>query len=157
MFERFSRPAREVVTGAVAEAQRRGDRRVGTEHLLLGVLRQPWAPAAEALGVDLAAGRAALDALDRAALASVGVEVPEAATSADAPVPLKGRLPFTAAARATLARSLHIAVSQGSRTLHTEHLLMSLLDGSPADPACALLARLGVDPAEVRARLRPAA
>ena len=55
------------------EARRRGDHKVGTEHLVLALLMEP--PLAAALGVDLQAARAALEALDRDALAAVGVEI----------------------------------------------------------------------------------
>ncbi len=41
MFNRFSKSARQAVTAAVDEAHARGDRRVGTEHLLLGLLQVP--------------------------------------------------------------------------------------------------------------------
>ena len=45
------------------EARRRGDRRVGTEHLVLGLLREP--DIAQVLGCDLGAAREALDTMDR--------------------------------------------------------------------------------------------
>ena len=48
------------------EARRRGDRRVGTDDLLLGLLREP--AVAQVLGCDLGAAREALDAMDRDAL-----------------------------------------------------------------------------------------
>ncbi|MYS42867.1 hypothetical protein GTY23_16820, partial [Streptomyces sp. SID5998] len=51
MFEQFAAGARAAVTSAVDEASLRGDRRIGTEHLLLGVLHEPGA--ARALGADL--------------------------------------------------------------------------------------------------------
>ncbi|GAA5194837.1 Clp protease N-terminal domain-containing protein [Rugosimonospora acidiphila] len=41
MFERFTESARDVVTGAQREARALGHRHLGTEHLLLGVLRGP--------------------------------------------------------------------------------------------------------------------
>jgi hypothetical protein len=50
------------------EARRRGDRKVGTEHLLLGLLREPVL--AQALGCDLQTARDALAALDHDALAA---------------------------------------------------------------------------------------
>lgn len=52
------------------EARRRGDRKVGTEHLILGLLREPVL--AQALGCDLRTARDALDAMDHDALAAVG-------------------------------------------------------------------------------------
>jgi ATP-dependent Clp protease ATP-binding subunit ClpA len=41
MFERFTQDAREIVLGAVEEARRLRHPRVGTEHLLLGMLTRP--------------------------------------------------------------------------------------------------------------------
>ena len=56
MFERFARSAREVVAGAVEEAGHRGDRGVGTDHLLLALLDRrapdPAAALLTALAVD---------------------------------------------------------------------------------------------------------
>jgi len=83
----FASGAREVVAAALAEARLRGDRRIGTEHLLLGVLRLPDTEAARALGVDLATARDALAALDHDALAALGivVGVPPARSPDDGP------------------------------------------------------------------------
>ena len=69
MFERFTKDARLVVTHAVEEAESRGDTRIGTEHLLIGVARSP---ALEGLIPDVESIRAELDRMDREALASVG-------------------------------------------------------------------------------------
>src|SRR5215472_10054975 len=64
-----------VVRRALEQARNRGDRRLGTEHLLLGVIGDPQSDVARGLGVDLESAHAALDALDRAALASIGLEI----------------------------------------------------------------------------------
>ena len=53
------------------EARRCGDRRVGTDHLLLGLLHDPGTVAF--LGVSLEQCRQALDSLDREALESLGL------------------------------------------------------------------------------------
>jgi ATP-dependent Clp protease ATP-binding subunit ClpA len=158
MFERFTKAARAVVVDAVAEAERRGDHRVGTQHLLLGVAGQRGTRAAGALGADLATARTALDDLDRAALASIGIDVP-----ADEPVgePGRGRRgghrPFTAGAKAVLSRALVEAALTRSRSLEVDHLLLALVDAQPPDPVLDLMHRLGVSPVVVRERLRPAA
>jgi ATP-dependent Clp protease ATP-binding subunit ClpA len=55
-----------VYRDATAEARRRGDRRVGTEHLALALLADPESVTARALGVSLTAARDALRALDLA-------------------------------------------------------------------------------------------
>ena len=57
MVTRLSPDARKVLACAAQEARRRGDRRLGTDHLLLGLLCDPDSSAAAALGVDLAAAR----------------------------------------------------------------------------------------------------
>ena len=56
------------------EAIRRGDRTIGTEHLVLALLIGPGSPTARALGCDLGSARRALDALDSRALAAIGVQ-----------------------------------------------------------------------------------
>jgi ATP-dependent Clp protease ATP-binding subunit ClpA len=154
VFNRFSRAAREVVTWAIAEAARRGDRRVGTEHLLLGLLHD--SAAASALGVTLDAARAALQSLDLEALAAVGVGV-DAGELPTAAAPSTGHLPFTAAAKNTLVQTLREAVRLGSRRLEPSHLLLALLAAERPDAAVDLVARLGVDPTVVRSRLATAA
>jgi hypothetical protein len=56
---------------ASEEARRRGDRRAGTDHLLLGLLEEPEIEAV--LGVSLPEARVRLDSLDREALVALGV------------------------------------------------------------------------------------
>jgi ATP-dependent Clp protease ATP-binding subunit ClpA len=155
MFERFAPTTRDALSSAVDEAARRGERRVGTEHLLLGLLSDPAGSAAAALGTDLRSARAALDALDRAALAAVGVD----ATAVPFPGYRRahGRLRLTAAAGDVLRRTLRVAAAQRSNRLQPEHLLMALLERPGLDPVPQLLARLDVDVAAVRARLADAA
>lgn len=138
-----------VIMAAQAEAQRRGDRRLSTEHLLLGVLHE--ADAAEALGVDLPTARAALNALDHQALAAIGVDV-GGFLPATWPAPTK-RPPLTTAARAALLR----AIKPGGKVGHpsAKHFVLALLACEQPDPAADLLAQLGVDVSAVRDRLRP--
>ncbi len=56
---------------ASEEARRRGDRRTGTDHILLALLEDPSVEAV--LGVSLQQARQALDSLDREALAALGL------------------------------------------------------------------------------------
>lgn len=63
MFERFTKQARAVVVGAQEESRGLGHGWVGTEHLLLAVLRQPADPGAATLlrlGVTVESCRAAV-------------------------------------------------------------------------------------------------
>jgi ATP-dependent Clp protease ATP-binding subunit ClpA len=156
VFNRFSKNARAVVVAAVAEAGRRGDRRVGTEHLLLGLLHDPHSTAALALAVDLESARAALHALDVAALAAVGVEVDPSEIPAGRRA-ASGHLPFTSAAKASLVRTLQEATRRKEPRLEPTHLLLALLAADRPDPAADLLDRLDVDPTVVRVRLDAAA
>ena len=83
MFEKFTKDARESVVGAQAEARALGADRIGTEHVLLGMLRAPDSVAARSLqrlGVahaDVLAAVRALPpgAIDAEALAGVGIDL----------------------------------------------------------------------------------
>jgi hypothetical protein len=146
------------------EARRRGDRRVGTEHLVLGLLREP--DVAQALGCDLGAAREALDAMDRDALVAVGID-----RALDAPpVPIRepalggkravlkavltDHLPMTPVAKRVLEESgkdrrHRPSVDRWSR----ERVLIALLSLAPPDPAATLLDALKVNRDEVSMRL----
>ncbi len=140
------------------EARRRGDRKVGTEHLILGLLREP--ALAQALGCDLRTARDALDAMDHDALAAVGI----GAVFNAPPIPidepikrpsrptlkevLRDRLPMTPAAK----RALEEAYKEVRRGHHDfpQQVLLTILELAPPDPAAELIAALGVDRAAVR-------
>jgi ATP-dependent Clp protease ATP-binding subunit ClpA len=150
MFERFADSARKIVVQGVEEARWRGDRRVGTDHLLVALLGDPVT--AELLGTEPDAARAASRELDRQALAAVGVQtdtLPE-------PGSLRGggRLPFTAGARDAMRRTLEHAVAEKARRIGPKHLMLALLDRERPDPAATLLTSLGVDGDHVREKLR---
>jgi ATP-dependent Clp protease ATP-binding subunit ClpA len=142
------------------EARCRGDRRVGTEHLLVALLAEP--DLASVLGADVEAARAGLAELDRQALAAVGVgaqiEEPVPAPRTGLPrrptvkAVLQGRLPLTPTAKKVLEVSWK-ATRRGRRHLGEKHLLASLLELERPDPAAELLAHLGIGPATARKRL----
>jgi Clp amino terminal domain, pathogenicity island component len=140
------------------EARRRGDRRAGTEHLVLGLLRDPAIESV--LGVSLQSARDALDALDREAFEALGI-----AATLDAPplamreaparptvkAVLKDRLPLTPAAKFALQEAGK-PIRRG-RHITPQQVLLKLLDLRSPDPAAVLLAAMGVDYAAVRERL----
>lgn len=152
MFEQFAAGARAVVVSALEETRLRGDRRIGTEHLLLGVLHEPGSAAVQSFGADLDTARAALDALDRSALSAIGIDV-EGVDRPPVPVSRK-RTPFTSGARSVLPRAVAEVRKGGSRRIEPEHLLLALLDCERPDPAAELIGELGIDPAAVRSRIR---
>jgi len=129
------------------EAIRRGDRTIGTEHLVLALLVDPASPAARAIGCDLASARAALDALDGEALSAIGFR--PAVTAGPVAVRTRGRLRLTPAARAIFTG---IPDARRDRRAGLGKVLSALMDLSRPDPAAQLLARLGVDAAAVGER-----
>ncbi len=149
MFERFADDTRKIVGFAMDEARCSGDKRLGTDHLLLGALHDP-APAA-LLGVTLDQARAAAARLDRTALASIGID---AHGFERVPMPSRGKKPpFSSGARSVMEGMLRYAMDQKSRQITTANLLLSLLDCQEHDPAAVLLKELGVDRAGVRRRV----
>jgi hypothetical protein len=144
------------------EARARGDRRVGTEHVLIALLLEPGL--AEIVGVDDRAARAGLAQLDRRALAAAGIELkldppePESERRRELPrrasfkAVLDGRLPMTPVAK----KALEAAKSgrrRGRWDQSAKYVLAALLELERPDPAAALLAELGVEAAVVRERL----
>jgi len=143
------------------EARRRGDRKVGTEHLVLGLLSEPGL--AQALGCDLQTAREALDAIDRDALAALGI----GATFNAPPIPideqakrpakptlkavLHDRLPMTPAAKRALEETYK--EKRHGHYVRPQQALLTVLALEPPDPAAELMAALGVDRAAVRQRL----
>ncbi len=145
---------------ASEEARRRGDRRVGTDHLLLALFEDPSIEGV--LGANLQQARQALQSLDHEALGALGL-----GSSADAPslsmraVPKKPRIRdvakkdlfrMTPAAKKVLEEAYK---PKGHRKFQVTgpEVLARILALRPPDPAAVLLGALGVNPSEVRRRL----
>jgi ATP-dependent Clp protease ATP-binding subunit ClpA len=144
---------------ASEEARRRGDRRTGTDHLLLAVLEDPSTEAV--LGVTLQQARQAHESLDHEALGALGM-----GSGTDAPalpmraVPKKPRLRDVAKRdrlRMTPAakKVLEEAARPNRRKLQitAQQVLAQILTLQPPDPAAVLLGALGVNTSEVQRRL----
>ena len=154
------------------EARRRGNRRVGTDDLVLGLLREP--DVAQVLGCDLGAAREALDAMDRDALVTIGIDGP----LDPPPVPMRepalgsrrallkavltDHLPMTPVAKRAMEEAgkddhgRWVDTRQRARVWSRQRVLIALLSLAPPDPAAALLDALDVDRAAVGARLSEA-
>ena len=150
MFERFAQDARTAVVHAVEEAQGRGDRRIGTDHLLLGLLHDP--SIAEMLGASLEAARDSSDTLDSTALRAIGVDL-RGGQAGWAPTGRTKHTPFNSGAKDLMRDALGRAVSEHSRSLEARHLLGAVLDLHAPDPAAVLLAELKIDLPAVRSAL----
>jgi ATP-dependent Clp protease ATP-binding subunit ClpA len=144
---------------ASEEARRRGDRRTGTDHILLALLEDPSIETA--LGVDLQQARHTLHSLDQNALGALGM-----GSGADAPeLPMrevpkqptikvvmnKDRFRMTPAAKKVLEDA--VKPNRRKTQVTVQQVLSQLLALQPPDPAAELLSTLGVDAAEVRRRL----
>ena len=141
------------------EARRRGDRRTGTDHLLLALLEDPSIEVV--LGVSLQQARQALESLDREALGALGlgsgIDAPELPMRTVPKKPRlrdvmqKDRLRMTPAAKKVLEE----AVKPNRRKLQVtaQQVLAQILTLQPPDPAAVLLGALGVNTPEVRRRL----
>lgn len=140
MFDHASRAVKATISRAGGEAALRGDRRIGTDHLLLGLLHDP--EAARMIGADLEQARAAARQLDRTALAALGID-PGESPFAQKPVGSR-HAPPTSGMRAAMARAFTVASGEHVREVEPRHLLQALLELEPPDPAAALLHALGV-------------
>jgi ATP-dependent Clp protease ATP-binding subunit ClpC len=130
MFERFTDKARQVVVLAQAEARELDHDWVGTEHLLLGLVRlgEGVGPRAlEAAGISLAAVRQQVEEM-----------VPRGEQEPSGPIG------FTPEAKKALELSLREALQLHHRYIGTEHILLGLLSEGQGVAAQALT-RLGAD------------
>jgi len=136
MFERFTDRARKVMALANQEAQRLNHEYIGTEHILLGLVK-------EGSGV----GATVLKQLD-VDLRKVRMEVEKLVKSGPETVTM-GKLPHTPRAKKVIEYAIEEARSLNHNYVGTEHLLLGLLreqDGVAAQ----VLMNLGLKLEEVR-------
>jgi len=138
LFERFTDRARRVLVLAQEEARDLNHAFIGTEHILLGLIREGEGVAAKAL-----------DALG-VTYDVVREKVEEAIGANTNPSP--GSPPFTPRAKKVLELSLREALQLGHSYIGTEHMLLGLVregDGVAAQ----VLSELGADMARVRTQV----
>lgn len=152
MFERLARSARTAVENARDEAERRGDRRIGTDHLLVALLHDD--ELAQIVGVDAGAAQEAADGLDRSALHAIGLTLGDVRPRGSAA--LGRHVPLTSGAKTVLAGALAHTTAERARAITPRHLLLALCERHLPDPAVSLLDALAVDRAGVRERLATA-
>ncbi len=135
MFERFTDRARRVVVLAQEEARMLNHNYIGTEHILLGLVREGEGVAAKAL-----------EAMD-ISLNGVREQVQEIiGEGSHAP---SGHIPFTPRAKKVLELSLREALQLGHNYIGTEHILLGLIrEGEGV--AAQVLNKLGADLGGVR-------
>jgi Clp amino terminal domain, pathogenicity island component len=136
VFERFSEGARQVVVVADQEARELGHDHLGTEHLLIAVLREEVS-------------------VPRALLAIISLTADEARAAVTAVVgrgdrPSPRQLPFTPRAARVVQRSVGEALSMGRVAVDPEHLLLALIEESEGTGA-RILREAGADARSIRA------
>lgn len=130
MFERFTDRARRVIVLAQEAAKGLGHNYLGTEHLLLGVLREGDGIGAQVL---ISSGLTPEKALE---------EVTRLVPSGDAVI--KGPIPFTPRAKKAIEMALREALQLGHNYIGTEHLLLGLIrEGETV--ASEILEKEGID------------
>ncbi len=113
MFERFTERARQVVVLAQEEARTLKHNYIGTEHILLGLLREEEGLAARVLeSLDITVERVRAQVVR---IVGSGEEV------------TSGQIPFTPRAKKVLELALREALSLGHNYLGTEHILLGLV------------------------------
>jgi hypothetical protein len=113
VFERFTERARQVVVLAQEEARTLSHNYIGTEHILLGLLREDQgiaAQALESLGVTVERVRAQV-----VRIVGAGEEL------------TTGQIPFTPRAKKVLELALREALSLSHNYIGTEHILLGLI------------------------------
>jgi ATP-dependent Clp protease ATP-binding subunit ClpC len=135
VFERFTERARQVVVLAQDEASRLQHNYIGTEHLLLGLLREEEGVAARVLGGLGITADEVRGEVER--VVGQGDEVPT------------GQIPFTPRAKHALERSFREALALGHKYIGTEHVLLGLAREENG-VAARILAELGASAEKVR-------
>jgi ATP-dependent Clp protease ATP-binding subunit ClpC len=135
VFERFTERARQVVVLAQDEARLLKHNYIGTEHLLLGLLREEDSPASavlQSLGIELEEVRARVAEI-------IGPGESE----------VSGQIPFTPRAKKVLELSLREAISFGHNYIGTEHILLGIVRENDGI-ASQIMLGLGADAEMVR-------
>jgi ATP-dependent Clp protease ATP-binding subunit ClpC len=136
MFERFTDRARRVVVLAQEEARLLDHNYIGTEHLLLGLVREAEGIAARVLkSLEIS-----LEAVRQQTEEIIGRGGQHASS---------GHIPFTPRAKKVLELSLREAHQLGHNYIGTEHILLGLIREGEGI-AAQVLVRLGADLNRVR-------
>ncbi|MDI9914057.1 Clp protease N-terminal domain-containing protein [Rhodococcus sp. IEGM 1379] len=136
-FSRFTVRAKNVVMAAQNEARATGSAEIHPAHLILGLLTEPEALAAQAIvaqGIGLEAVRDAVTS----GLAAGGVDEPPQL------------IPFDARSKKALELTFREALRLGHNYVGTEHILLALLE---LEDGSGVLTNLGVDKAAAESNI----
>ncbi|MFZ9737879.1 MAG: ATP-dependent Clp protease ATP-binding subunit [Prochlorotrichaceae cyanobacterium] len=139
MFENFTDQSIKVVLLAQEEARRMSQSSVGTEQLLLGLLREQSSLGAQVLvelGLSVDGVREVVSAFSKSQVTAV----------------VPADIPFTPKSKQILEQALQEAQQMADRHITPNHLLLSLTR-DPNTVASKVLLQLGIEPASVRHQL----
>ena len=136
MFEKFTDKARKVMSLAQDEARNLGKMYVGTEHLLLALIKEGEGIAARAL--------ASLDVTYDETLATI-----KEISSEDTQPVSGGHIPFTPRAKRVLEDAYRETMARGQTYIATEHLLLGIVSEGDGR-AMTALSRMGVSADAIR-------
>jgi len=140
MYDRLTERTRKVISHARKEAQRMGHQYIGTEHLLLGIVREGTGVAAnvlQRLGVEPK---------------KIRLEVEKLVQSGPELISTNKELPWAPRAKKALGYAFEEAKRLGQNYVGTEHLLLGLLRDED-DIAAQVLLNLGVEADEVEEQI----
>ena len=127
MIDRFTQKAREAIRLAVETAQELEHGYVGTEHLLLGLIKEETGVAAAVLAEHDVTEERVMELMERLISPAVATQV-------------EGQIEYTPGARAVLQASYDEAVFFKAPLIGTEHILIAIIkDGKST--ACRRLSR----------------
>ena len=131
MIDRFTQKAREAIRLAVETAQELEHGYVGTEHLLLGLIKEGTGVAAAVLAEHDVTEERVMELMERLISPAVATQV-------------EGQIEYTPGARAVLQASYDEAVFFKAPLIGTEHILIAIIkDGKST--ACRLLNTMNVN------------
>jgi ATP-dependent Clp protease ATP-binding subunit ClpC len=140
LFERFTERARQVVVLAQDEARALKHNYIGTEHILLGLLREEEGLAARVLeSLDITVEEV------RAQVARIVGQGDEVTT---------GQIPFTPRAKKVLELALREALSLGHNYIGTEHILLAIV-GEDESVGARILLDFDADAEKIRNEIIP--
>jgi ATP-dependent Clp protease ATP-binding subunit ClpC len=131
MFDKFTDHAKKIINLSREEAGRLGHDYIGTEHILLGLIRQNvcmGGSVLENLGIDLK---------------HLGLDVEKSINTREG-VPAIGEVPFTPRAKRVLELAVEEAQRLGTNYIGSEHILLGLI-GEGEGVASTVLKQANID------------
>ncbi len=139
MYGKFSEKAERVITLSQDEAKRFDHNYIGTEHLLLGLIREGKGIAAKALNnlnVDLESARKEVKETESIVISSRKL--------------VSGKFGYTVGAKTAIELAIEGAIQMDQEYVGTEHILIGLIFEGEEKVAANILNEMGIGPEKIR-------